>query len=79
MKRVCNIELQLFRNHCSADLLQSDQLPSELFGVEANHLVRKELFHVFMGRAKGGLQKQWGQSAFQSLKRAGSEEVLKYR
>ena len=80
MKKVCNIELQLFQNHCSADLLQSNQLPSELFGVEANHLVRKELFHVFRGRAKGELQKQWGQSAFQNLlKRAGSEEVLKYR
>lgn len=76
MKKVCNIELQLFQNHCSADLLQSNQLPSELFGVEVNHLVRKELFHVFTGRAEGGLQKRWRQSAFQNLKRAGSEEVL---
>ena len=40
--------------------------------------MRKELFHVFMGRAEGELQKRWGLSAFQNLlKRAGSEEVLK--
>lgn len=36
--------------------------------------MRKELFHVFMGRAREDYRNSGDGSAFQSLKRAGSEE-----